>query len=151
MQALVLFSHGSLLCGAGEALEAHAARLRPEFGRVEIGYLNYSEPTLTQAVERLAADGIEEICILPYFLAPGYFVKKALPDALAPLRERFPRITFSVAPAIGFDERLADALLVAAQTAQTAQSWRAPLARAGASCRNREDCPLFGTEGCPAS
>src|SRR5207253_2121682 len=40
MDALILFSHGSVLCGAGQALDEHAARLRErgDFGIVEIGY-----------------------------------------------------------------------------------------------------------------
>jgi sirohydrochlorin ferrochelatase len=149
--ALVLFSHGSLLCGAGEALEAHAARLRSagEWARVEIGYLNYSEPSLAQTVEQLVADGVSDIRILPYFLAPGYFVKKALPEALEPLKERFPALRFSVAPAIGFDTRLADALLAAAGEAREAPAWREPLERASASCRGSEACPLYNTPACP--
>lgn len=149
--ALVLFSHGSLLCGAGEALEAHAARLRAQgaWDRVEIGYLNYSEPLLAQTVEELVADGVREVRILPYFLAPGYFVQKALPEALAPLRERFPTLRFTIAPAIGHDSRLADALLAAATEAKESPAWRTPLTRASASCRNRPDCPLYGTQACP--
>lgn len=151
MTALVLFSHGSLLCGAGEALDAHAARLRADgkFDRVEVGYLNYSSPSLAETVEALAADGATSIRILPYFLIPGYFVGKALPDALAPLRERFPGLEFTVAEPIGYDERLADALLAFADSARSSEHWREPLARASASCRGREDCPLYLTPDCP--
>jgi sirohydrochlorin ferrochelatase len=150
--ALILFSHGSLLCGAGEALEAHAARLRKtgRFERVEIGYLNYSEPSLASTIEKLAEeDDAAEIQVLPYFLAPGYFVKRALPAALEPLKERFPKLRFHVSPAIGFDTRLADALLAAAESAQESDAWREPLARASASCRGVETCPLFATPSCP--
>ncbi|MGC4045266.1 MAG: CbiX/SirB N-terminal domain-containing protein [Armatimonas sp.] len=151
MTALVLFSHGSLLCGSGEALEGHAARLRKlgSWDRVEIGYLNYSEPLLAETVEMLVTDGVEHIHILPYFLAPGYFVQHALPNALEPLRERFPALRFTVAPAIGHDSRLADALLAAASEARESPAWREPLQRAGASCRNRSDCPLYNTPACP--
>jgi sirohydrochlorin ferrochelatase len=150
--ALILFSHGSLLCGAGEALEAHAARLRQtgRFERVEIGYLNYSEPSLATTVETLATEKtITDIQILPYFLAPGYFVKRALPAALEPIKERFPALSFTVSPAIGFDTRLADALLDAAEGARESDAWREPLARASASCRGVETCPLFATPACP--
>ncbi len=152
MTALILFSHGSLLCGAGEALEAHAARLRKlgQFERVEIGYLNYSEPSLATTVEALAAEpSVTEVQILPYFLAPGYFVKRALPAALEPLKNQFPRLSFTVAPAIGFDTRLADALLDAAEGARESDAWREPLERASSSCRGVETCPLFATPACP--
>ena len=153
MTALVLFSHGSLLCGAGEALDAHAARLRDAGGwdRVEVGYLNYSAPSLEETVAKLAGEGVSTIRILPYFLIPGYFVGKALPDALNPLRARFAGIEITVAEPIGYDPRLADALLEFADAARPPKFWREPLARAGSSCRNRPDCPLYSTANCPAS
>jgi hypothetical protein len=52
--ALILFSNGSLLCGAGEALEAHAARLRErgDYDLVAVGYLNYSEPLFAETAGR---------------------------------------------------------------------------------------------------
>src|SRR5687768_11321086 len=80
VDGLILFSHGSVLCGAGNALEAHVARLREgrEWAAVEIGYLNYSRPTFQEAVQRLAAAGIRRISIVPYFLVPGYFVTTSL-------------------------------------------------------------------------
>src|SRR4051794_11363351 len=99
MDALILFSHGSLLCGAGEALEAHAARLRARgaFDLVAIGYLNYSEPTFDEAAEMTISAGANRIIIAPYFLVPGYFVNKSLPEAVAPVRAAHPEIEFVIA------------------------------------------------------
>jgi sirohydrochlorin ferrochelatase len=119
MQGILLFSHGSLLCGAGRALDEHAARLRERFSGspVEIGYLNYSEPTFEQGVERLVELGATTIAIVPYFLVPGYFVTNSLPDKLTPINARFPNIEFVVAEALGADEHLADALIESANHA----------------------------------
>lgn len=151
VHALILFSHGSLLCGAGEALEAHAARLRERGGydRVAVGYLNYSEPRFAETADRVIADGATRVTVLPYFLVPGYFVGKALPDALAPVQAKYPHVTFTVAPAIGYDEALAEALLESAQMARGSDTWRDPLARAARACRPSADCPLYGTPQCP--
>lgn len=149
--ALVLFSHGSLLCGAGEAVDAHAKRLeaRGPWQTVRVGYLNYSEPLFAETVARLAAQGVRHITVLPYFLIPGYFVQKSLPETLAPVQAAYPDITFAVAPAIGFDTHLADALLESAQNARTREHWREPLARASHHCRPNPECPLYGTPACP--
>jgi len=151
MDALILFSHGSLLCGAGEALEAHAARLRERgaFAIVAIGYLNYSEPAFAEAADAVIAAGATRIIVAPYFLVPGYFVSKGLPGALAPVQAAHPDVTFVVADALGYDESLADALLESALGARPADHWREPLAPAANACRANPACPLFGTLACP--
>ena len=117
MNALILFSHGSLLCGAGEALDAHADRLRRTgaWDRVAVGYMNYSAPTFAETVAECAARGATEILVLPFFLVPGYFVTKSLPECLEAARAAHPELKFTVADAIGFDAGLADALIASAQ------------------------------------
>ena len=151
MDALILFSHGSLLCGAGEALEAHAERLRArgEFGLVDIGYLNYSEPPFLDTGARLVEAGATRIVVAPYFLVAGYFVTSSLPKCLNEARARYPEIRFVVAEALRHDAGLADALLDAARSARSAEHWREPLIRAAAACRPSPQCPLYGTPACP--
>jgi sirohydrochlorin cobaltochelatase len=151
VHALLLFSHGSLLCGAGEALEAHAARLRAckDFDGVWWGYLNYSEPLFLDAVTAAIEAGATRITVVPYFLVSGFFITRSLPPLLEEARQRFPAVIFTVAEALNFDERLADALLEAAATAQGPKNWRDPLKRAAQSCRPSPDCPLYATSACP--
>ncbi len=151
MPALILFSHGSLLCGAGEALDAHAERLRQsgDWDRVEVGYMNYSEPTFADAVARCQAEGSAEIVVLPFFLVPGYFVTKSLPEHLAASQAAFPEITFTVAKALGYDPGLADALIASAQAPLGSGEWRDDLTAAARGCRARSDCPLYATPNCP--
>lgn len=152
MNAVILFSHGSLLCGAGEALQAHAERLRAQGVApiVHIGYLNYSEPLFLEAVAQCVAEGATCILVSPYFLISGYFIKVDLPKALAAAQERFPQVAFTVAEALGYDERLADALIASAQTATASETWRNDLRNAAKYCRANPECPLFGTPNCPA-
>src|SRR5689334_10692043 len=119
MDAVILFSHGSLLCGAGESLKAHAARLqaRGVAPLVEVGYLNYSEPLFAEAVTKCVTAGAKRILVAPYFLAPGYFVKVDLPKVVETARAAYPDVRFVVADAIGYDARLAEALIASAQAA----------------------------------
>lgn len=151
MNALILFSHGSLLCGSGEALEGHAARLRAsgDWDCVETGYLNYSEPPFAEAVARCHAAGATRIVVQPYFLIPGYFVSKSLPECLEAVRLDYPGLEFVIADPLGFDSRLADALIEAAQDPLGPEHWRDDLTRAAQSCRANPDCPLYGTPDCP--
>jgi len=149
--ALVLFSHGSLLCGSEEAVDAHARRLRERglADRVDVGYLNYTAPLFADTVDRLVAEGVGRIVVLPYFLAPGYFVSHSLPEALTPVRERYPGVSFEVAEVLGEDERWEQVVVDAAQHARGETQWGLPLERAANACRNREDCPLYATPACP--
>ena len=151
MNALILFSHGSLLCGAGEALDAHADRLRRTgaWDRVAVGYMNYSEPTFAQSVDECAGAGAARILVLPFFLVPGYFVTKSLPEQVDAARAAHPELEFTVADAIGFDAGLADALITSAQDPLGPDEWRDDLAAAARGCRARPDCPLYATPNCP--
>ena len=151
MDALILFSHGSLLCGAGEALDAHAERLRAsgEWPLVTVGYMNYSEPTFADAVALCMASGATRIVVLPFFLVPGYFVSKTLPDQLAAVQADYPNLEFVVADAIGYDAGLADALIASALDPLGPGQWRDDLQAAARGCRARPDCPLYATPNCP--
>ncbi len=151
MDALILFSHGSLLCGAGEALDAHAERLRASgaWPVVAVGYMNYSEPTFAEAVALCAARGATRIVVLPFFLVPGYFVSKTLPDQLRAVQSDYPSLEFVVADAIGYDTGLADALIASALDPLGPDQWRDDLTAAARGCRARPDCPLYATPSCP--
>lgn len=151
MDALILFSHGSLLCGSGEALDSHATRLRArgEWSQVEVGYMNYSEPTFAQAVSRCEARGATRIIVAPFFLVPGFFVMKTLPTHIAQARADFPHVEFLVAGAIGCDEKLTAALIESARDAAGPSQWRDDLTAAARGCGARPDCPLYGTPNCP--
>lgn len=151
MEALILFSHGSVLCGAGETLRQHARRLRERGGYalVEVGFLNYSEPTFAEAAARCREAGAARIIVVPYFLVPGKFVKVDLPTQIAAVRERWPEMEFRIAPPIGFDARLADALLEQAAGARGSERWRDDLCRASDFCEADPQCPLYGTPRCP--
>jgi sirohydrochlorin ferrochelatase len=151
MDAVILFSHGSVLCGAGETLKWHARRLRElgGFAIVEVGFLNYTEPTFDDAATRCHAAGASHVTVVPYFLVPGKFVRVDLPAHIAAARDKWPEMEFHVAAPIGFDERLADAILELAADARPHDKWREDLKRASDFCEADPQCPLYGTRACP--
>jgi sirohydrochlorin ferrochelatase len=153
VDGLILFSHGSVLCGAGENLKVHAALLRGrhEYAVVEIGYMNYSKPAFETAVERCAEAGVSRIVVVPYFLVPGKFVKVDLPKHINAVREKWPALKFVVCEAIGYDERLADALLELARHPKASDAWREDLETASHFCERNPTCPLYGTLRCKHS
>lgn len=150
MQAILLFSHGSVLCGAERNLLELAGRMRErgEAPIVEVAFLNYTEPTFEQAVERCLAAGARRIVVAPYFLIAGKFVTEDLARVVERERARHPSIEIAVAEVIGFHESLADAVLASASEARAPREWAAELRGAAAYCREHPKCPLYGSDVC---
>lgn len=151
--AIILFSHGSVLCGAGQNLLELAKQMqaRGDADFVAPGYLNYTEPRFAETFRRCVAEGATSVTVVPYFLIAGKFVKEDLPDHIAAMQAEFPAVEVRVADAIRFHERLADALLACADRAQTPAAWRDTKAQAAAFCRASPRCPLYGSDDCPAT
>lgn len=148
-----MLSHGSVLCGAARELSGHAERVRKsgEFCCVEVGFLNYSKPTLDGAIAACAAVGAEDIIVVPYFLAPGHFALKIVREALAAHVKVAANIQFRIADPIGYDARIAGAILRLADSAKGGESWNASAQDALIACSENMKCPLYGHPGCKAA
>jgi sirohydrochlorin cobaltochelatase len=151
--AILLFSHGSLLCGAGETLRQLAERMRERGDApiVERGYLNYSQPLFADAFASCMEQGATRITIVPYFLVAGKFVKVDLPREIDAVRTRYPEVEVQVAEAMRFHTSLAEAIIACADRAQPPAAWRDILNTAPQFCQTNPNCPLYGTEKCPAT
>ena len=151
MHAIILFSHGSVLCGAGENLFALARQMeaRGDAPVVEVGFLNYSQPTFEDAFAKCVERGATKITVAPYFLVAGYFVGVALPPKVEAMQRKFPAVEVVTAPALQTHELLAQAILNCAERAQKPEKWRDILDEAPKFCLDNPACPLNGTPKCP--
>ncbi|HVF10174.1 MAG TPA: CbiX/SirB N-terminal domain-containing protein, partial [Abditibacteriaceae bacterium] len=151
--AIILFSHGSLLCGAGENLGGLAQRMRErgDAPLVEVGYLNYSEPPFEEAFANCVAQDATRIIVAPYFLVAGYFVTKTLAPKIAAMQAQYPDVEVRLAEAMRFHPSLAEAVLACAARAAAPETWRGLLSTAPLFCRADSQCPLYGSEQCPAT
>jgi sirohydrochlorin ferrochelatase len=150
LEAIVLFSHGSVLCGSERNLLELAARmrLRGDAPIVEAGFLNYSEPRFADAVARCAASGATRILIAPYFLIPGKFVVEDLPAAIAEVAARYPAIEFATADVIGFHPLIEEAIFTSADGARPPAVWLEALHDSKEWCRENPRCPLYASQYC---
>ncbi len=115
----MLIGHGSLRGASGAAMIRVAARLR-ERGVApiaEAGFLNFSRPTLAEAVNRCVAQGAAAITLQPYFLVAGKYVQHDLPQQLALERARHPQVAFRCAGVFGDHPALAELVLERARQA----------------------------------
>jgi sirohydrochlorin cobaltochelatase len=120
MRAVIIAGHGSLRRDSGAAMIRLAARAREASlaPLVVAGFLNYSRPTLAEALARCAAQGAGEVVVAPYLLVPGYFARVALPRALAALRPKFPALSLAPADCLGDHPALAELVLKRADQAR---------------------------------
>jgi sirohydrochlorin ferrochelatase len=110
MKGIVVVGHGSLTTASGAAMIRLAARLRQRFRMpaVEAGFLNFSRPTLAQAVANAVERGAMRITIQPYFLIAGKYVQEDLPQMVLRLRRIYPGHPIDVAPCLGDHPLLID-------------------------------------------
>ena len=115
-RGVLLFAHGARDPRWSAPFEAVAARLR-EAGpalAVELAYLEFMEPTLVQAGERLAAQGCATVDVVPLFLGAGGHVRHDLPVLLAELKASHPAVQWRLRPAIGEAPSVIEAMALTA-------------------------------------
>ena len=153
VDAILLFSHGSVLCGAEQSLLSLARMMesRGDAPVVEAGFLNYASPDFESAVSTCVNRGATRITIAPYFLVAGKFVRQDLPPRITRAKEQHPEVEFRTADAMRDHAALADAILGAASAASEPSRHRDTLEQAERFCRRSPDCPNYGTPACPAT
>jgi sirohydrochlorin cobaltochelatase len=119
-QALLIVGHGTRdPAGQHECDELidRVRAARPGL-RVELGYLELCPPPIADSIERLAADGVTDVTIVPLVLLAAGHAKGDVPAAIARSRTEHPRVRFRYGRALGVhpqvlqvsDERLRDAV-----------------------------------------
>ncbi|AIJ06099.1 sirohydrochlorin cobaltochelatase [Methanocaldococcus bathoardescens] len=84
MEALVLVGHGSRLPYSKELLVKLAEKVKEKniFPIVEIGLMEFNEPTIPQAVKKAIEQGAKKIIVVPVFLAHGIHTTRDIPRLL---------------------------------------------------------------------
>jgi len=111
VNGIVLIGHGSIKSASGAGMIRLAARLR-EMGVApvaEAGFLNYSRPTLAEAIEKSVAQGVKQLFVQPYFLIDGVYVQNDLAGEIALHAARWPGVKFVSGRSFG-DHRLMSAI-----------------------------------------
>ena len=122
MTALLLIAHGSRRAEANAALDhvAAAMRQRAAYAVVQTSYLELAEPTIAQGGAKCVEAGATAVTMLPYFLSAGIHVREDMLEAQAELAERFPEVSFRLAPHLGLHPLLLDVVEARAKEAEVA-------------------------------
>ena len=111
-RGIVLFAHGSRDPEWGEPVQKLAGMVakRDAEASVVTAFLEHLPPPLEGAVAELAARGISNITVVPVFIAQGGHLKQDLPRIVAAIRETHPKLSIKLAPAMGENDAVLEAM-----------------------------------------
>jgi sirohydrochlorin cobaltochelatase len=123
-EAIILFAHGARDPQWSRPFEAVAQRikaLRPD-AEIRLAYLEFMQPSLSEAGHEVAAMGTRVVTVVPMFLGAGGHVRRDLPALLEDLKRRHPTVAWSLQQAIGEAPSVIEAMACEAARAATAQA-----------------------------
>jgi len=112
-RGIVVFAHGSRIETANEAVRLVARELARKggFEHVEAAFLELGDPDLEGAVVHLAAKGVREVLVVPYFLTLGTHLERDLPRIADRIGKAHPGVAIRLAPPLDGHPALAQILL----------------------------------------
>ncbi|MBI5695508.1 MAG: CbiX/SirB N-terminal domain-containing protein [Nitrospirae bacterium] len=110
--SVILLGHGSMASGGNAALAEVAEIVRDKSGlSVTPAFLQFVEPSLTNAVVDAIDSGALKVVIMPYFLYLGNHVAQDIPEELDALRARYPSVEMVMASHLGAHPKLAEIVM----------------------------------------
>ncbi|MDO7786352.1 sirohydrochlorin chelatase [Desulforamulus aquiferis] len=112
-EGVIILGHGSRLPEANKEIEQIGQMVGKRFGRalIETCFLQFGEPGLPLAVERLVNKGIKKITVVPLLLVVGSHIAIDVPEILSQQRKLYPEVSFYLAPHLGADPRIVEIVL----------------------------------------
>jgi sirohydrochlorin cobaltochelatase len=108
---IILFAHGSRDAQWRLPFEAILQSIRAQHsGPTDLAFLECMEPSLSQAIDTMAQNGVKHINVVPVFLAVGSHVRKDLPLLLETSRSAHPALSIHVSAAIGEQTEIQQAI-----------------------------------------
>ena len=110
--AMILFAHGARdprWAAPFQRLQVLTQNSLPEVA-VELAFLEFMTPNLTDLVTRLVQDGCEKVIVSPIFLGQGGHVLRDLPVLINSLRESYPALELQQLEAAGEDAAVLQAI-----------------------------------------
>lgn len=111
--AVLLVAHGSRVPESNAEIENLARRLAGTLGggrRVGHAFLELASPTIPEAIDGLAGDGVEHLVVIPYFLAAGRHVREDIPAIIHAARQRHPGLEIEMTDYFGAQDSVPDLL-----------------------------------------
>ena len=114
MKGILIVDHGSRKHEANEMLHHMADLIQSMAGSdvvVRYAHMELAHPDIAGGFSSCVEAGATDITVFPYMLSPGRHSTSDIPRMVAKTAHEFPHVTFSVTPAFGLHEKLAEVVL----------------------------------------
>ena len=113
MKGILIIAHGSRAKETETTLETIISIVKEKLPEtiIEIAFMEFSDRTVEKGISALAAKGITEIKIVPYFLFMGIHLKVDIPNMAEECARKYPNVKITMGDPIGADERLAEIII----------------------------------------
>ncbi len=113
METIILIGHGSPKDGANNidiAARLLHPLLHPDCGQdcVQVAYLQFAQPEITEAIDQAVARGAKRIILHPFFLSAGIHVSRDIPELIAAAGKLYPQVEFIYTEPLGIHQKLAE-------------------------------------------
>jgi len=113
MKGVLVIAHGSRAKETEATLDTILAAVKKRIPEtiIESAFMEFSDRTVEKGVAALAAKGVTEIKVVPYFLFMGIHLKEDIPEMVRSCAAKYPGMNITMGRPLGDDPRLADILL----------------------------------------
>jgi sirohydrochlorin ferrochelatase len=114
MKGILIVDHGSVRSEANEMLRSMADLIQTMAGPdvvVRYAHMDLADPNIATGFSRCVEAGATDVTVFPYMLSPGRHSTTDIPRMVADVARTFPHVSFSVTPAFGLHEKLAEVVL----------------------------------------
>ncbi|MDB4870557.1 MAG: hypothetical protein JWL97_1561 [Gemmatimonadales bacterium] len=114
MKGILIVDHGSQKREANEMLRAMADLIQAMAGAdvvVRYAHMELADPDISAGFSSCVQAGATDITVFPYMLSPGRHSTADIPRMVTNVAKAFPSVSFSVTPAFGLHEKLAEVVL----------------------------------------
>lgn len=114
MKGILIVDHGSVRAEANDMLRCMSNLLQTMTGPeviVRYAHMELADPDIATGFAECVAGGASDVTVFPYMLSPGRHSTTDIPRMVAAAARDYPGVTFSVTPAFGVHEKLAELIL----------------------------------------
>lgn len=114
MKGILIVDHGSRKREANDMLRCMSNLLQTMAGPkvvVRYAHMELDDPDIARGFAECVRGGATDVTVFPYMLSPGRHSTADIPRMVSEAAREFPHVTFSVTPAFGVHEKLAELIL----------------------------------------
>ena len=114
MKGILIVDHGSVKDEANDMLREMADLIQTMAGSdvvVRYAHMELADPDIATGFASCVEAGATDVTVFPYMLSPGRHSTTDIPRMVADVARASPQVSFTVTPAFGLHEKLAEVVL----------------------------------------